>query len=90
VVRQLKLRRIGRSLGVVLPQAALARLVATEGDFLTLTVAPDGVRLTRANREFTPSMATFAALDRRYRNALRALDQKTRQARACLPARPDP
>lgn len=75
MVRQLKLRRIGRYLGVVLPQAALARLAATEGDFVTLTVAPDGVRLTRANQEFTQSMATFAALDRRYRNALRALAQ---------------
>ncbi len=75
MVRQLKLQKLGRSLGVVLPQAALARLAATDEDFITLTVAPDGVRLTRANREFTRSMATFASLDRRYRNALRDLAQ---------------
>jgi antitoxin component of MazEF toxin-antitoxin module len=75
VVRQLKLQKLGRSLGVVLPQAALARLAATDEDFITLTMAPDGGRLTRANREFTRSMATFASLDRRYRNALRDLAQ---------------
>ena len=70
---ELKLRRIGNSLGIVLPKEALAHLKIGEGDVLTLTDAPDGVRLTTANPEFSKSMAVFESLNRRYRNTLREL-----------------
>lgn len=70
---ELKLRKIGNSLGVVLPKEALAHLNVSEGDILTLTEAPDGVRLTTANPEFAKSMAVFESLNRRYRNTLREL-----------------
>jgi putative addiction module antidote len=70
---ELKLRKIGNSLGVVLPKEALAHLKVSEGDVLTLTESPDGVRLTTANPEFTKSMAVFESLNRRYRNTLREL-----------------
>jgi len=70
---ELKLRKIGNSLGVVLPKEALAHLKVGEGDVLTLTESPDGVRLTTANPEFAKSMAVFESLNRRYRNTLREL-----------------
>ena len=70
---ELKLRKIGNSVGVVLPKAALAHLKAAEGDSLVLTETPDGFRLTPHNPEFAKTMAVFEDLSRRYRNTLREL-----------------
>lgn len=70
---ELKLRKIGNSIGVVLPKEALAHLNVGEGDTLTLTKAQDGMRLTAGNPDFAKSMAVFESLNRRYRNALREL-----------------
>ena len=46
MVLELKLRKVGNSVGVVLPKEALAHLKAEEGDTVTLTEAQDGIRLT--------------------------------------------
>lgn len=73
MVLDLKLRKIGNSVGVVLPKEVLSHLKMAEGDTLTLTETPDGLRLTPANKEFAQSMAVFASLNRRYRNALKEL-----------------
>jgi putative addiction module antidote len=70
---ELKLRKVGNSVGLVLPKEALAHLKVEEGDTVTLTEAQDGVRLTAVNPEFAQSMAVFESLNRRYRNALREL-----------------
>ena len=70
---ELKLRKVGNSVGLVLPKEALAHLKVEEGDTVTLTEAQDGVRLTASNPEFAKSMAVFESLNRRYRNALREL-----------------
>ena len=43
--RTLKVRRIGNSLGVVLPKEVLAKLRVSEGDELTISDAPAGVML---------------------------------------------
>ena len=73
MVLELKLRKVGNSVGVVLPKEALAHLNAEEGDTVTLTEAQDGLRLTASNPEFAKTMAVFESLNRRYRNALREL-----------------
>ena len=73
MVLDLKLRKIGNSVGVVLPKEALSHLKVAEGDTLTLTETPDGLRLTPASQEFAKSMAVFDSLNRRYRNALKEL-----------------
>ena len=70
---ELKIRKVGNSLGVVLPREVLAHLNVGEGDTMTLTEAQDGVRLTASNPEFAKSMTVFESLNRRYRNALREL-----------------
>jgi len=73
MVLELKLRKVGNSVGVVLPKEVLAHLKVAEGDTMTLTETQDGVRLTAGSPEFAKSMAVFESLNRRYRNALREL-----------------
>ncbi|WP_221028776.1 AbrB/MazE/SpoVT family DNA-binding domain-containing protein [Actomonas aquatica] len=69
-----KVRKIGNSLGVILPKEALAELQVEEGQALYLTKAPDGgLRITAGDEEFGKSMEVFESLNRRYRNALREL-----------------
>jgi putative addiction module antidote len=74
VVVELKLRKVGNSLGVVMPKEALARLNAVEGDVLVLTETTDGgFRLTATDPTFAETMAVADRIIRRYRNALREL-----------------
>jgi len=73
MVLELKLRKVGNSVGVVLPKELLAHLKAGEGDTLSVTETQDGVRLTAKNPEFAKTMAVFDGLSRRYRNTLREL-----------------
>lgn len=70
---QLKIRRIGNSLGVVIPKAALQELDASEGDVICLTSAPDGFRVTQPNEVFEKGMKAYERTRRRYRNTLREL-----------------
>ncbi|MBV6501520.1 MAG: hypothetical protein CJBNEKGG_04033 [Prosthecobacter sp.] len=73
MVLELKLRKIGNSVGLVLPKEALAHLKVEEGDTVTLTESQDGMRLTASNPEFAKTMEVFESLNRRYRNTLREL-----------------
>ena len=53
MVLELKLRKIGNSVGVVLPKEALARLNAHEGDTVVLTETTEGgLRLTATQAGF--------------------------------------
>ena len=70
---ELKLRKIGNSIGVVFPKEALAHLKAEEGDTVSLTKTPDGYRMTQSDSEFAKTMAVMENLSRRYRNTLREL-----------------
>ncbi|MFM7750569.1 MAG: AbrB/MazE/SpoVT family DNA-binding domain-containing protein [Opitutaceae bacterium] len=73
MVLDLKLRKIGNSVGFVLPKEALSHLQVAEGDTLTLTKIPGGLRLTPSGRKFANSKAGFESLNHRYRNALKDL-----------------
>lgn len=73
MVLKLKIRKVGNSVGVVLPKEVLAHLKVVEGDTVTVTEAQDGVRLSAGDPEFAKTMAVFESLNRRYRNALREL-----------------
>jgi putative addiction module antidote len=71
---ELKLRKVGNSIGVVLPKEALARLNAGEGDTLVLTEIPGGgFRVTADQNDFAHQMAVAEEIAKRYRNALREL-----------------
>jgi len=74
MVLELKLRKVGNSIGLVLPKEAIARLNAGEGDAVFLTDTTDcGFRLTASNPEFARKMKAAENLSRRYRNALKEL-----------------
>jgi putative addiction module antidote len=71
---ELKVRKIGNSLGVVLPKGALSRLKATEGGRLFLIEAPEGTyQLTAYDPEFKKKTAKAEDIVRRYRNTLHIL-----------------
>ena len=70
----LKIRKVGNSLGVVLPIEAVNRLHVGDGDRLFLTEAPEGgYRLTPYNPEFEAQMQLAEEGMAIYRNTLRAL-----------------
>jgi putative addiction module antidote len=70
---QLTVRKVGNSLGVILPAEAATVLRVDEGDTLYLTEAPGGYRITGYDPEFEKAMAVAEDVMKRYRNALREL-----------------
>jgi len=74
MVLELKLRKIGNSVGLVLPKEALARLNAEDGDAIYLTDTTDGgFRVTSTNPEFAHKLKVAEKLSRRYKHALKEL-----------------
>jgi putative addiction module antidote len=74
MVLELKLRKVGNSVGVVLPKELLAHLNVEEGDTLCVTDAADGtLRVSATDPAFTRQMKAAHDIMRRYRNALREL-----------------
>lgn len=69
----LKLRKIGNSVGMLIPQETLAVLNVNEGDTLYLTASPDGFRVTPYDPEFEEQMKVARDIMKRDRNVLRAL-----------------
>ena len=71
---ELKVRKIGNSLGVVLPKEAVARLNTGEGDRLFLIEASDGAyQLTPYDPAFERKMTKAEEIIGRYRNTLHTL-----------------
>lgn len=70
---KLKVRRIGNSLGVVLPKDVLAKLGAEEGAELTVVQTPNGVTLSMFDAEVAEQVEIGLDIMKRYRNALREL-----------------
>ena len=73
---KLKVRKIGNSLGVVLPKEVIARLSTRDGAALYLTESPDGTyRLTPHDPAFAAKMAKAEDIISRYRNTLHTLSR---------------
>lgn len=71
---ELKLRKVGNSVGVVLPKEVLAHLKAQEGDTVSVTDGADGtLRVTATKPEVARQMAVVQDVMHRYRNTLREL-----------------
>ncbi len=75
-MQTLKIRKIGNSLGLVLPKEVLARLKVEEGDTIYLTDAKDGYRITPMDVNFAKQMATAEAIMREDRDVLRELSNR--------------
>ena len=73
---ELKVRKIGNSLGVVLPREAISRLRADEGERLFLIEGPNGTyQLTPYDPAFEKKMLKAEEIIGRYRNTLHALSK---------------
>ena len=73
---ELKVRKFGNSLGVVLPKDVINRLHTKDGEILFLTEAADGTyRLTPYDPAFDEKMAKADDIISRYRNTLRVLSK---------------
>lgn len=71
---ELKVRKFGNSLGVVLPKEVINRLQTGDGERLFLIEAPDGTyQLTPYDPDFERKMAKAEDIISRYRNTLHAL-----------------
>lgn len=71
---QTKIRRIGNSLGIVLPKEAIQHLRVEEGQAVYLTEAPGGsLHVNVGSEAFAEKMRIADSLMRRYQNALREL-----------------
>ena len=70
---QLKVRKVGNSLGVILPREVVADLRVSEGDTLSLDAGADGYRLTAYDPEIARQVEIGKKIMRRYRNTLREL-----------------
>lgn len=69
-----KVRRIGNSLGIILPKEALETLKVQEGASLYLTESPNQtMQVTAAQSDFARTMEAAERCMDRYRNALREL-----------------
>jgi putative addiction module antidote len=71
--RTLKVRKIGNSLGVVLPKDVLAKLRVSEGDELSVSETPNGVALAAADQDSAELMKLAEDIMRKRRRVLRAL-----------------
>lgn len=71
---ELKVRKFGNSLGVVLPKEVINRLHTKDGAPLFLIEAPDGAyRLTPYDPDFDAKMKKADNIISRYRNTLHTL-----------------
>ena len=76
-MQALKIRKVGNSLGLVLPREAVSRLNVRDGDIIYLTDAKDGgFRLTPLNEQFAAQMAIAEDVMREDRDVLRALAKR--------------
>ena len=74
MVVELKLRKIGNSVGVVLPKEVLSHLKVGEGDTICVTESVDGsLRVGPSTDAFKKQMAAAEDVNNRYRNTLREL-----------------
>jgi putative addiction module antidote len=73
-MQELKVRKFGNSLGVVLPKEVIRRLGTGEGERLFLVESSEGAyELTPYDPAFAEKMAKAEGIMSRYRNTLRAL-----------------
>ena len=70
---ELKVRKFGNSLGVVLPKEVINRLQTSEGQPLFLIEMPDGYRITPYDPAFEEKMTKAEDIISRYRNTLHEL-----------------
>ncbi len=71
---EVKIRRFGKSVGVILPKEVLSRLKSGDGDkLLLIEEARGGYRLIACDSRLAKKVDKTEEIMKRYRNTLRAL-----------------
>jgi antitoxin MazE len=73
MTRELKLRRVGGSIGATLPKEMAERYHLEVGDSVLAVETERGILLTPYDPKVEKALAIAAKVSKRYRNALRAL-----------------
>lgn len=73
---KLKVRRVGSSLGVILPKHVVENLRVDIGDTLYVTETRDGIQISPYNPEFDAAMKSFDRTRNKFRNAFRELSKR--------------
>lgn len=69
----LKLRKVGNSLGVILPKDMIDRYYLKENDIVQLVEDQEGIRLSPYDPDFAEWAEAYRKTNQRYRNVLREL-----------------
>ena len=72
---ELKITKIGNSLGVILPKDFLMRLKLDKGDSVFVIEAPEGYRITAYDPAFAEQMQAARELMKKRRNAVNELNR---------------
>jgi putative addiction module antidote len=70
---EVKLRKVGNSIGTSFPKEVLDRLGLVEGDIMNLVVTDDGIKLVIHDPNFDKVMEAYKLGASQYRNAMREL-----------------
>lgn len=70
---QVKLQKVGKSVGTTFPKEVLDKLNLKEGDALTLVVMEDGIKLMAYDPKFDAVMAAYRQGASQYHNAMKEL-----------------
>jgi antitoxin MazE len=69
----LKIRKIGNSLGVILPKEIIDRLYLKENDLLQIVEESEGIRLKAFDPDFAEWAEAFRNTNSKYKNVLNEL-----------------
>jgi putative addiction module antidote len=70
---QVKLRKVGNSIGTSFPKEVLDRLGLVEGDSMNLVITDDGIKLVIHDPNFDHVMQAYKEGASQYHNAMREL-----------------
>lgn len=70
---ELKLRKVGNSVCLIVPKHARQKMGVKEGDTVYLTETPDGYRISPYNPEFSRQMDLARKVQAKHRDALHEL-----------------
>ena len=70
-----KLRKVGNSIGIILPKNVINNLNLKEGDILEIFEDKDSIKLLPQNPEFTLWAKAYNKANTNYKNALKQLAQ---------------
>ena len=70
---QARIRKIGNSLGIIIPEKVLSQMNIDEGDVVNIIDSDKGVLITPFDQDFEDIQKSYKAFSKKYRNALSAL-----------------